>query len=166
MNTELMFSSKTDDWATPQWFFDELNKEFHFTLDPCADDQNHKCDKYYTVDQDGLKQNWSGETVFCNPPYSKPEKPCKPNCKKKKCQQRGHHITEHKPGQVDWIRKCYIESLKQNTKVVMLIPVRTDTEAFHKYIKDNSEIRFVKGRLKFGGCDDAAPFPNMVVIFH
>lgn len=63
MNTELMFSSKTDDWATPQWFFDELNKEFNFTLDPCADDDNHKCDTYYTVDHDGLKQEWGGQYI-------------------------------------------------------------------------------------------------------
>lgn len=70
MNTDLMFSSKTDQWETPQEFFDELNAEFHFTLDPCADAHNHKCDKYFTKEQDGLKQEWSG-VVFCNPPYGR-----------------------------------------------------------------------------------------------
>ena len=73
MNTDVLFSSKTDQWATPQWFFDELNKEFNFTLDPCADKYNHKCEKYYTKEQDGLLQDWEGETVFCNPPYGNKE---------------------------------------------------------------------------------------------
>lgn len=71
MNTELMFSSVTDQWATPQAFFDRLNEEFHFTLDPCADAQNHKCDRYFTKEQDGLVQPWEGERVFCNPPYGR-----------------------------------------------------------------------------------------------
>lgn len=71
MNTELMFSSVTDQWATPQTFFDQLNKEFHFTLDPCADVQNHKCDRYFTKEQNGLVQSWEGERVFCNPPYGR-----------------------------------------------------------------------------------------------
>ena len=71
MNTEVMFSSNTDQWATPQDFFEKLNNEFDFTLDPCADDTNHKCQKYYTVKQDGLIQSWFGERVFCNPPYGK-----------------------------------------------------------------------------------------------
>lgn len=87
MNTELMFSSKTDQWATPQSFFDKLNEEFNFTLDPCADKTNHKCSKYYTNEDDGLLQDWQGEIVFCNPPY----------------------------GQVlkDWVKKCYEESKNQ-----------------------------------------------------
>lgn len=71
MNTEVMFSSKTDQWATPQDFFDKLNEEFHFTLDPCADEFNHKCEKYYTKEDDGLKQSWQNERVFCNPPYGR-----------------------------------------------------------------------------------------------
>lgn len=60
MNTDVMFSSNTDNWATPQELFNELNSEFHFTLDPCADDKNHKCDKYFTRKEDGLLQNWGG----------------------------------------------------------------------------------------------------------
>jgi phage N-6-adenine-methyltransferase len=140
MNTALMFSSETDLWATPQNFFDELDKEFHFTLDPCATPENAKCKKYYTVKEDGLKQDWQGETVFCNPPYGKAIK--------------------------NWVKKCYEESRKPNTKVVMLIPARTDTKYFHEYIyKKAKEIRFVKGRLKFGCSKNSAPFPSMVVIF-
>lgn len=71
MNTEVMFSSKAMDWATPQKFFDQLDSEFHFTLDPCADETNHKCARYFTAADDGLKQSWGGQTVFCNPPYGK-----------------------------------------------------------------------------------------------
>jgi len=139
MNTAVMFSSKTDDWATPQEFFDGLNREFGFTLDPCADDRNHKCAKYYTRAQDGLSQDWGGERVFCNPPYGK---------------EIG-----------DWVRKSLEESAKPNTLVVMLIPARTDTKYFHEYIYGKAEIRFIRGRLKFGGQKNAAPFPSMVVIF-
>jgi site-specific DNA-methyltransferase (adenine-specific) len=54
------FSSTSDNWATPQNFFDSLNREFHFTLDVCADDMNHKCEKYYTRETDGLSQPWTG----------------------------------------------------------------------------------------------------------
>lgn len=56
----VMYSSKTDQWATPQSFFEELDAEFHFNLDPCADEENHKCAEYFTKQQDGLKQNWGG----------------------------------------------------------------------------------------------------------
>ena len=71
MNTETMFSSKTDLWATPQDFYDKLNSEFNFTLDPCATPHNAKCVKFYTKEQDGLRQDWGGNTVFCNPPYGR-----------------------------------------------------------------------------------------------
>ena len=64
MNTAVMFSSKTDNWATPQDFFDDLNREFGFTLDPCADSLNHKCPKYYTRKQNGLAQDWGGGACF------------------------------------------------------------------------------------------------------
>lgn len=60
MNTDVMFSSKKMDWATPQDFYDKLNSEFHFTLDPCADESNHKCDRYYTERDNGLEQCWGG----------------------------------------------------------------------------------------------------------
>jgi site-specific DNA-methyltransferase (adenine-specific) len=140
MNTDVLFSSRTDQWATPQWFFDELDKEFHFTLDPCADVYNHKCERYFTKEQDGLLQDWGGEIVFCNPPYGNKETGL-------------------------WTRKCYEESLKSNTTVVLLIPARTDRISFHEYIYGKAEIRFVKGRLKFGDGKNTAPFPSMVVVF-
>jgi site-specific DNA-methyltransferase (adenine-specific) len=140
VNAEVMFSSKTDQWATPQDFFDELNKEFRFTLDPCADEFNHKCGKYFTKEQDGLAQDWSGETVFCNPPY-------------------GREIPL-------WVKKCYDEVHSGGCPVaVMLIPARTDTRWFHEYIYSIAEIRFIKGRLKFGESSNSAPFTSMLVIF-
>ena len=140
MNKDLMFSSKTDLWSTPQDFFDKLNEEFNFTLDPCATDSNHKCGKYFTIDDDGLKQNWEGNIVFCNPPY-------------------GRKIYK-------WVEKCYNESKKQRTTVVMLIPARTDTKYFHEFIYHKAkDIIFVKGRLKFGSSKNSAPFPSMIVIF-
>lgn len=140
MNTDLMFSSKTDLWSTPQDFFDKLNKEFNFNLDPCSTHENAKCEKHYTIEDDGLKQNWEGNSVFCNPPY-------------------GKDISS-------WVEKCSEESKKENTNVVMLIPARTDTRYFHNHIyKKTKEIRFIKGRLKFGDSKNSAPFPSMVVVF-
>lgn len=140
MMTSAMYSSATDQWATPQAFFDELNAEFRFTLDPCALPSNAKCAKYYTPTDNGLLQDWGGESVFCNPPY-------------------GRAI-------YDWVRKCSEEASKPNTTVVALIPARTDTRYFHEFIYHKArEIRFVKGRLKFGDAKSAAPFPSMVVIF-
>ena len=137
MNTDLMFSNKTDLWSTPQDLFDELNKEFNFTLDPCATDENHKCSKYYTIKQNGLLQDWTKDAVFCNPPY-------------------GREIGK-------WVKKAY-ES-KRSNPIVMLLPARTDTKWFHEYIYNYAEIRFIKGRLKFGDCKNSAPFPSMIVIF-
>ena len=135
-----MFSSASEEWATPQDFFDKLDALFHFTLDPCATSENAKCPKYYTKEEDGLAQSWEGEVVFCNPPYGKAIK--------------------------EWVRKCYEESRKPDTTVVALLPARTDTNYFHEYIyRKAGEIHFVKGRLKFGGCKNSAPFPSMVVVF-
>lgn len=139
MNSAL-FSSANDVWETPQEFFDELNEEFHFTLDPCALPTNAKCEKYFTPTDNGLIQDWGGEKVFCNPPY-------------------GRAI-------YNWVRKCSEEARKKNTTVVALIPARTDTRYFHKFIYHKAkEIRFIRGRLKFGGAKNSAPFPSMVVIF-
>ena len=135
---DVMYSSKSNEWATPLDFYKELDNEFHFNLDPCSDDTNYKCEKHFTLADDGLSQNWGGYRVFCNPPYSDIGK---------------------------WVEKAYREGHKDNTIVVMLIPARTDTKYFHDYILHRSEIRFVKGRLKFGEGKNSAPFPSMVVIF-
>ena len=135
MNTEVMFSSKSNEWATPQALFDELDREFHFTLDPCATPENAKCRKYYTQADDGLAQDWSGETVFCNPPY-------------------GREIQK-------WVKKAAVSE----ATTVMLIPARTDTTYFHDYIYGKAEIRFIRGRVKFGDSKTGAPFPSMIVVF-
>lgn len=139
MNREAMFSSKTDMWETPQDFFEKLNEEFHFTLDVAATPENAKCEKFYTIDDNGLSQPWKG-VVWCNPPYGK---------------QIG-----------SWVRKAWLSSAVGST-IVMLLPARTDTRWFHDYIykKERVEVRFVKGRLKFGGSKNSAPFPSMVAIF-
>ena len=145
-----MFSSKSNEWETPQALFDELDREFKFTLDPAATVENAKCRQFYTLKENGLIQDWQGETVFCNPPY-------------------GKIISA-------WIKKCYDEAQKPGTTVVMLLPARTDTQAFHKYILGKAEIRSIKGRLKFinrlfpsyrddGGYKvSGAPFPSMIVV--
>ena len=134
-----MFSSETDEWYTPIDFYNELNKEFNFNLDPCATDYNHKCNKYFTKEDNGLLQNWGGYRVYCNPPY-------------------GRAIGA-------WVEKAYNEAQKKDTLVVMLLPARTDTKWFHSFIYHKAKIRFIKGRLKFGGCKNSAPFPSMIVIF-
>ena len=137
MNNDLMFSSKKDDWTTPKALFDELNDEFHFTVDLCADDSNHLCDKYYTKENSGFDAILTGERVFCNCPYGK-------------------------KSTSDWIKKC---ATCDAELVVLLIPARTDTIAFHEYIYHKAEIRFLKGRLKFGGSPNPAPFPSMICIW-
>lgn len=138
MNTKAIWSSNSDEWATPQDFYNKLDEEFDFDLDPCANDANHKTKEYFSTDDDGLSKNWGGHRVFCNPPYSQISK---------------------------WVKKCYEEAHKPGTIVVLLIPSRTDTRYFHDYILHRSEVRFVKGRLKFGDSKNTAPFPSMVVIF-
>jgi len=146
-----MFSKRSDEWETPQNFFDDLNNIYHFTLDPCCQTYNAKCEKYYTREDNGLTKDWAGETVFCNPPY-------------------GSQIG-------NWVKKCYEESLK-GVKILMLIPARVDTRWFHNYIynKPNIRIEFIKGRLKFiNGLElykkepfkpSSAPFPSMLVYFN
>lgn len=140
---QCMMSTGNNEWGTPKYLYDMLDEEFNFTLDPCANNINHKCDTYYTREQNGLELCWNGYTVFCNPPYGRRSK--------------------KNPGQEDWIEKAYEEG--KNTTVVMLIPSRTDTKAFHKYILGKAEIRFIEGRIKFEGAQYNAPFPCMIVVF-
>lgn len=139
INSGLM-SSKTPEWATPQALFDELDKEFNFTLDPCATPENAKCRRYFTKEQNGLLQSWKGERVFCNPPY-------------------GREIGK-------WVKKCDKEA-QGGALVVLLIPARTDTTYFHDYIYKKHEVRFLRGRLSFNDLTERgkrAPFPSMVVV--
>jgi len=140
MVQNVLFSHKSDEWETPQGFFDELNGRYHFDLDVCSTKENRKCLRYFTKQDDGLSRKWGGR-VWCNPPYS--------------------DITS-------WVRKAHEEvSSGRCEVVVMLVPARTDTRWFHDwcYNKRGVEIKFVKGRLKFGGAKHNAPFPSMVVVF-
>jgi len=138
MLNQALFSSVKTEWETPQELFDRLNEEFRFTLDVCATAENAKCKRFFSPDQDGLKQSWEGEICWMNPPY-------------------GREIGK-------WVRKAYRESLKGAT-VVCLLPARTDTSWFHDYIYGRAEIRFLRGRLKFGSAKNSAPFPNMIAIY-
>ena len=142
----VLLSSKKMDYCTPQDFFDELDAEFVFALDAAATDKSAKCNRYFTPEDDGLKQPWdvpSGYAVFCNPPY-------------------GRQIGQ-------WVEKAYNESMRTGGTIVLLIPARTDTKYFHRYIYGKAEIRFIEGRLKFidedGNSLGAAPFPSLVVIY-
>jgi phage N-6-adenine-methyltransferase len=133
-----MFSSKSDNWPTPQDLFDTLDAEFHFDLDPCASPANAKCARYFTVTNDGLDQEWTGR-VFMNPPY-------------------GATIGQ-------WMRKAH-ESARAGTAelVVCLVPARTDTRWWHDFATEG-EIRFLRGRLRFGDGKYPAPFPSALVVF-
>lgn len=135
---ETMFSSKSPEWSTPSDFFQTYDSIYHFDLDPACTHANAKCEKHYTIAEDGLSQNWGGCRVWLNPPY-------------------GREIGK-------WVQKAYQEGQKDNTLVVCLLPARTDTAWFHDYCKQG-RIEFIRGRLKFGGSQNSAPFPSMVVVF-
>ncbi len=131
------FSSTTDEWATPQILFDELDRIFGgFTLDPCATRENAKCARFFTRDNDGLSQPWGGK-VFMNPPY-------------------GRTIGK-------WVAKAWQESL-EGALVVCLLPARVDTRWWHDYAR-KGHVHFLRGRLKFGAARNSAPFPSAIVTF-
>jgi phage N-6-adenine-methyltransferase len=133
---DVHYSSQTVIWETPKEFFDKYNEIYKFDIDVCALPENAKCSKFYSPEEDGLKQEWVGN-CWMNPPY-------------------GREISK-------WMKKAYESSLKGAT-VVCLVPSRTDTKWWHEFaIK--GQIEFIKGRLKFGGHKNAAPFPNAVVVF-
>lgn len=134
-----MYTSDSAEWSTPQDFFDKLDEEFYFTLDPCSTDENAKCRKHFTKEQNGLAQDWTGETVFCNPLY-------------------GREIWK-------WCRKCYEHAMSGRGTAVMLVPARTDTGWFHDWVYGKAELRFIRGRLHFGGSKWNAPFPSLVAIY-
>jgi phage N-6-adenine-methyltransferase len=139
MHLSVHFSSGSDEWATPQKTFDDLNREFGpFDLDVCATASNAKCSRFYDKAANGLEQDWAAKN-WCNPPYSQLKR---------------------------WVLKARREQLKGNL-TVMLIPARTDTAVFHDslYRKENVDIRFLRGRLHYSDGKGSSPFPSMVVIF-
>jgi phage N-6-adenine-methyltransferase len=131
------FSSRKDEWATPRDVFTELDAEFGFDLDPCATPENAKCERFYTREQDGLAQPWLGH-VFMNPPY-------------------GRDIGR-------WMEKAWRAAQETADVVVCLVPARTDTAWGHNYVA-RGEVRFLRGRLRFGDASTGAPFPSAVVVF-
>ena len=131
------FSSKTELWATPMDFFQKWSDSIGgFDLDVCANQENAKCKKFFSKEDDGLSQDWNGK-CWMNPPYGK---------------EIGH-----------WMKKAY-ESSQQGATVVCLVPSRTDTKWWHEYAM-KGKITFIKGRLKFGEAKNSAPFPSAVVVF-
>jgi site-specific DNA-methyltransferase (adenine-specific) len=150
---KVLFSSTSNEWESPNDLYNKLNDKYHFTLDPCCTDYNHKCNKYFTIKDNGLEQDWSKDIVFMNPPY-------------------GREIGK-------WIKKAYDEWIKGAT-VVVLVPARTDTKWFHNYVYTKLESKnyeFIKGRLKFinrlfpSWREDGnfkltpAPFPSMLIYY-
>jgi site-specific DNA-methyltransferase (adenine-specific) len=133
------FSSASAEWSTRPELFAELDREFSFTLDACATAENAKCANYFTRQQNGLAQPWTGR-VFCNPPY-------------------GRGVIG------DWVRKAW-ESFQsgQAEIVVLLVPSRTDTAWWHDYCLQG-EVRFRRGRERCGNAKSGAPFPSAVVVF-
>lgn len=135
--TSGMRSSNSDEWSTPPQIFEELDAEFHFTLDVASTDGNALCERHYTKSDDGLSQPWTG-SVWCNPPYGR------------------------KIGR--WLRKAALEN--DGGVTVCLVPARTDTAWWHDWVVGHaSEVRFIRGRLKFGDSNASAPFPSAVVVY-
>lgn len=141
MKHVIAFSSASHEWCTPPALFAALDKEFAFTLDAAASDDNALCATYFTKASDALTQTWSG-TVYCNPPYG--------------------------PGIGAWIAKGYAEAQAGST-VVMLVPARTETAWWHDYVMRAAEVRLIRGRLSFindyDGAGHNAPFPSCIVVF-
>lgn len=141
MNTSLMFSSKTDLWATPQNLFEELNCEFGFELDVCATPENAKCERFIAREQDALSEQmwplWKG-ILWMNPPY-------------------GREIGR-------WVQRAYAAAHEHGATVVCLLPARTDTRWWHDFCA-KGQVRFLRGRLKFGDGKNPAPFPSVIVVF-
>lgn len=131
-----MFTSRTCEWETPQALFNALDARYHFDIDVCARAGNAKCKRFFSPEEDGLVQEWQG-ACWMNPPY-------------------GREI-------VKWVRKAYETSLRGGT-VVCLLPARTDTTWWHEYCM-RGKIEFIRGRLKFGGAKNSAPFPSAIVVF-
>lgn len=129
-------SRQSDEWATPRDRFAEWDQEFGpFTLDAAATADNALCENFYTAADDGLTQPWSG-TVWVNPPYSTVAR---------------------------WIAKGY-QAAQDGATVVLLVPARTDTRWWHEWAV-KGDVRFLKGRLRFGDATSGAPFPSALVVF-
>lgn len=177
---DIMVSSDNTEWEAPGEVYLPLHKEFGFNLDATATEANSKCVRYFTKKRSCLDRDWplstavtlSPTVVWMNPPYNKPELACLSNCTKKTCQKRGWHRKHNLPGQINYVRKAWEQSQRGMT-VVLLIPARTDTGLWHKYIWDKKkhqprpgvEMRLKEGRIKFKGATAGAVFPSAIIIF-
>lgn len=128
--------SESSEWETPQEFFDKIQSVYRLDIDVCATRENTKCVRWWDKKEDGLSKDWTGIRAWMNPPY-------------------GREIGK-------WVEKA---AMGEAEIVVALLPARTDTRWFHEHIYGKAEIRFIKGRLKFGGHKNSAPFPSMLVIY-
>jgi site-specific DNA-methyltransferase (adenine-specific) len=137
--TSGLFTSRTEEWETPDYVFLSLKKEFDFQVDVCATSKNAKCKIFFDLSVDGLKREWSPFRCWMNPPY-------------------GRNIAK-------WMKKAYDES-RRGALVVCLIPSRTDTKWWHEWVMKASEIRFIIGRISFGNSKNSAPFPSCIVIYY
>jgi phage N-6-adenine-methyltransferase len=135
---DVHFSSDKMDWETPDDLFKKLDQEFHFTLDVCATKHNKKCKRFFSPEDDGLSQDWSGEVCWMNPPY-------------------GREIKR-------WVDKAYTTTCSECI-CVCLLPVRSDTQWWHNFVMKSAEIRFLTKRLSFQGSNNKAPFPAVIVVF-
>lgn len=133
-----LMSSRSSDWSTPLAFFLGIDSEFHFDLDVAASETNAKCDRWFSIEEDGLSQDWAPSVCWMNPPY-------------------GSTIAR-------WVEKASHEATLGAT-VVGLLPARTDTEWWHRHVIPAAEIRFIRGRLRFGGQRKDAPFPSAIVVW-
>ena len=136
-----MATAITDRWSTPPHIIQEVQEEFgSITLDPSADAENAVAERFFDKEQDGLKQAWNASLVYVNPPY-------------------GRVL-------LDWVKKALLEYDNGNSKrIVMLLPSRTCTRWFHLlYARKDVELRFIKGRLKYGDGTSPAPFPSLLVV--
>lgn len=133
-----LFASGRKDWTTPFQIIEALRTEFPFTLDAAATSDNTVGRRYIDIENDALSQPWSG-VVWCNPPY-------------------GRRVDR-------WLTKG-AESADAGATVVFLLPARTDTAWFHELVLPRAEVRFLRGRLRFGGAKQGAPFPSILAIFH
>jgi len=146
MKNKILYSSKSEEWETPQDLFDRLDNVYHFKLDACATKTNRKCQVFFSKADNGLLQDWTPfERVWLNPPYGRPIGA--------------------------WMRKAYEESQK-GCLVACLVPARTDTRWWHEHVLDKGCVTFVRGRLKFKRTDSKtgaplypAPFPSAIVIY-
>lgn len=138
-----LFSHIEIEYEVPDQLFDDLDREFCFDLDAAASDENAKCGIYFTKEDNSLEKPWfnrqlSINNIWLNPPY-------------------GRELSI-------WLTKANLEAKRGGT-VVVLLPVRTDTEWFHEQVLGKAEIRLLRGRLKFKGQNAPAPFPSMIVVY-